>query len=64
MHGEHSIHKVLPIEQMQCTFAQGTLLLIGAANKVYLIDMALDFKVVSQCQMKRLVISICAMGEN
>ena len=33
-------YKHLQIESMQCTHVQGSYLFIGAANKMYLLDMA------------------------
>ncbi len=62
-HGNNEVYKQLPIDLMHCSLVQGTHLFIGAANKLYLIDMAQDFKIVSSCSFKRQVSTICAMSQ-
>ena len=46
-------YKHLQIESMQCTHVQGSYLFIGAANKMYLLDMAQEFTIVSQLTLSR-----------
>lgn len=52
-HGAHEAYKQLPIEMMHCSLIQGNYLFIGASNKLYLIDMTQEFKIISICSLKR-----------
>ena len=56
--------KRLPIEAMQCSLRVDNHLLIGSANKLYLIDLKKDFTVVSHIALSRHIFSICFMNSH
>lgn len=60
--GAQQAYKQLPIETMQCSLRVDNHLLIGSANKLYLIDVKKDFTVLSHIAMSRHIFSICFMN--
>ena len=56
--------KQLPIETMQCSLRVDHYLMIGSANKLYLVDLKKDFNVLSHIALSRHIFSICFMNSH
>jgi len=63
-HGHKEAYKQLAIESMQCSYIHGSNMLIGASNRLFLVDMSRDFAIVSHCTTKRHIFTICAMSSH
>ena len=52
----------LPIDFLRSSLQIGTYLLLGATSKLFLLDMAQDFTIMSQITLTRHIFSIVAMN--
>ena len=60
--GDQNIYKQLPIDMVQCSIQIEGYLLIGAASKLYLVDINNDFAMCGHIGLTRHVFCICQMS--
>ena len=58
--GKSSPYKQLNIDSMHCSLVTGQYLIIGSHSKLYLLDLAQDFQILSSLHVTRHIFSICA----